>query len=241
MRVYASTLMRFVGLVLVVVAGMLLAGCGAGGQGEHGGGGGASTPSSDSSGESSGGSGERVEVGSTEALVWGEGDYGVVMSHGAAYDAASWRPQAERIAENGMVALSVEDNSAESLTSAAQYLDDQYDLNGVALLGASAGGETAIQAAAENQNVFDQIVLLSPAGGDASQLGDMPKLFIYSEEEGLADSVQQMAQEASEPTRTVAVPGDAHAQAIFDGASSDRAMQAIIERLERYSGGDNHP
>lgn len=180
-------------------------------------------------------------MGDTEALVWGEGDYGVVMSHGAAYDAASWRPQAERIAENDMVGLAVEDNSAESLTAAARYLNEQYDLNGVALLGASAGGQTAIQAASNNGSVFDQIILLSPAGGDAAELGNIPKLFIYSEEEGLADSIQQMAREASEPVETVAVPGSAHAQAIFDGGNAERAMQAIIERLDRSGGGDNHP
>lgn len=240
MRVYRHKT-TLAGLLLVVVTGLLLAGCGSGGQGEQGG---ASASSSGSSGESSGGSGgsgERVEVGDTEALVWGEGDYGVVMSHGAAYDAESWRPQAERIAENGMVALAVEDNSAESLAAAAQYLDDQHDLNGVALLGASAGGQTAVQAAANNANTFDQLLLLSPAGGDVSQLGNIPKLFIYSEEEGLADSIRQMARQASDPVKIVTVPGSAHAQAIFDGSNADRAMQAIIDRLERYAGGDNHP
>lgn len=50
-----------------------------------------------------------------------------------------------------------------------------------------------------------------------------------------------MAREASEPVKTVTVPGSAHAQAIFDGSNVDRPMQAIIERLERYSGGENHP
>lgn len=140
--------------------------------------------------------------GAGEGMIWGDGgDYGVVISHGAAYDAASWRPQAERIADNGMVVLAVEDTSAESLTVAARYLEDQQDLNGVVLLGASAGGQTAIQAAADNANAFDQLILLSPAGGDVSQLGNIPKLFIYSEDEALADTVRQMARQASERLR----------------------------------------
>jgi pimeloyl-ACP methyl ester carboxylesterase len=180
--------------------------------------------------------------GAGEAVIWGDsGDYGVVMSHGAAYDAESWTSQGVTIAENGMVALAVEDNSSESLTAAAEYLNDQYDLNGVALLGASAGGQTAIQAAAGNADAFDQLILLSPAGGDVSRLGNIPKLFIYSEEEGLAGSIRRMAGEASDPVKTVTVPGSAHAQAIFDGSNAERAMQAITERLERYAGGDNHP
>lgn len=236
-------MLMFMGLLLVVAAGLLLAGCGSGGQaaqGEQGGEGGASAPSSGSTG---GGSGETVNIeGAGEAVIWGDsGNYGVVMSHGAAYDAESWTSQGSTIAENGMVALAVEDNSAESLTAAAEYLEDQYDLNGVALLGASAGGQTAVQAAADNANTFDQLILLSPAGGDVSQLGNIPKLFIYSDDEGLADSIRQMARESSEPVKTVTVPGSAHAQAIFDGSNADRATQAIIDRLERYAGGDNHP
>jgi len=34
----------------------------------------------------------------------------------------------------------------------------------------------------------------------------------------------------------LAVPSDAHAQAIFDGDSADRIMQEILDRLERFSG-----
>ena len=53
--------------------------------------------------------GERVEVGGNEALVWGEGRHGVVLAHGAVFSAASWEPQATRIAQEGMVAIAVED------------------------------------------------------------------------------------------------------------------------------------
>jgi pimeloyl-ACP methyl ester carboxylesterase len=239
-------MLMFTGLLLVAAAGLLLAGCGSGGQaaqGEQGSEGGEGGASSTSSGSTGGGSGETVSIeGAGEAVIWGDsGNYGVVMSHGAAYDAESWTRQGSRIAENGMVALAVEDNSSESLTAATRYLKEQRGLDGVALLGASAGGQTAIQAAADNANTFDQLLLLSPAGGDVSRLGNIPKLFIYSEDEGLAGSIQQMAREASDPVKTVTVPGSAHAQAIFDGSNAERAMQAIVERLERYAGGDNHP
>ena len=66
----------------------------------------------------SGAAGKRVTVGGTEAIIWGDGDQGAVLSHGAAYDAASWEPQGQALAENGVVALAVEDTSAQYLRSA---------------------------------------------------------------------------------------------------------------------------
>ncbi len=42
-------------------------------------------------------------------LLWGKGVYGVVLSHGAVYDAASWAPLASDIARDGMVALALEE------------------------------------------------------------------------------------------------------------------------------------
>lgn len=226
--------MRLVGLMLVIVFGLLFAGCGSGGQGDHGEGGGASVPSSSSSEEGSSGSGERVEVGNTEALVWGEGNYGVVMSHGAAYDAASWSPQAERIAENNMVALAVEDTSTENLAAAARYLTEERGVSEVAFIGASAGASAVLDLARENGDLVDQMILLSGTG-DTAGLGVYPKLFVASENEGLADTVRQMTQEApGENNEALILPGDAHAQAIFDSDQGNRLMQAMLDRLQQY-------
>lgn len=231
--------MRLAGLMLVVVFGLLFTGCGSGGQGDHGGRGGASAPSSLSSEEgssSSGGSGERVEVGNTEALVWGEGNYGVVMSHGSVYDAASWRPQAERIAENNMVALAVEDTSTENLAAAAQYLKEERGVSEVAFIGASAGASTVLDLARENGGLVDQMILLSGTG-DTAGLGGYPKLFAASENEGLADTVRQMTQEApGENNEALILPGDAHAQAIFDSSQGNKLTQAMLDRLQQYGG-----
>jgi pimeloyl-ACP methyl ester carboxylesterase len=216
---------RIVGICVAV--SLLVAGCGGASGGQSTGDGGQAA------------SGDRVSIGGAgEALVWGDqSNYGAVMSHGAAYDAASWKEQGTKIADDGIIALATEDNSPESLTAAAQYLKKEYGVRGVALMGDSAGGRTAIQAAAENRDAFDQLILLSPAGGDASQLPPVPKLFIYSEEESLADSVEQMADKApGDRNEILAVPSDAHAQAIFDGDSADRIMQEILDRLERFSG-----
>ncbi len=147
---------------LWLLAAVLLAGCGRSGDGPAGGappGGGdpAEDPPEAASGES-------VEVGKTEALVWDVGDYGVVMAHGAAYDAASWEEQARRISGEGVIALAVEDTSPRNLLAAVEYLKEERGAEGVALLGASAGGSDALRTAWENPRVADQLILLSATG-----------------------------------------------------------------------------
>jgi pimeloyl-ACP methyl ester carboxylesterase len=176
---------------------------------------------------------ERIEVGGTSAFLWGEGNYGVVMAHGASYDAASWEDQAQRIAQEGMLALAVEDTNPQNLLATAEYLKGERGIRGVAFLGASAGGSAVLQAASNSPNIPDQLILLS-AVGDVSVLGEEPKLFVASEGEGrLAEEVRRMAEEApGDQNEVLILPGDAHAQAIFKTDQGERLMQAILERLE---------
>ena len=89
--------------------------------------------------------GTRVTFGETEALLFGAGEYGVVLSHGAIYDAESWRPQAEAIAGAGMVALSLEQNGPEDILAGIEYLQEACAVDAVAVIGASAGGSTALR------------------------------------------------------------------------------------------------
>ncbi len=178
--------------------------------------------------------GERVSVGDTEAIVWGEGDLGVVLAHGAAYDAASWESQGRTFEENGVVALAVEDTRPRNLRSAVEYLKEEYDVESVALIGASAGAGPVLQAAREGPEEISQILLLSGTG-DVSGLGEDPKLFVASEGEGIADQVRLMAEEApGDQNEVLILPGDAHAQAIFQTKEGERLMKDILDRLEEY-------
>ena len=217
---------RSVGAVLTAV--IFVAGCGAsGGEGSDAG---------DREQESGSGasSGERVTVGDTEAIVWGGGDRGVVLSHGAAYDAASWEPQGQTLAENGKVALAVEDTSSRNLRAAIDYLKEEYGVESVALIGASAGAGPVLQVAEDNPEKVSQIILLSGTG-DVSGLGEYPKLFVASEGEGIADQARRMADEApGDRNEALILPGGAHAQAIFQADEGERLMRAILERLELY-------
>jgi pimeloyl-ACP methyl ester carboxylesterase len=164
-------------------------------------------------------------------LLWGKGAYGVVLSHGAAYDAASWAPQAADIARNGMVALSLEEVEPDDIIAANFYLCEKHGVKGVALIGASAGGSTAITAMSQTPLKWDQIILLSSIG-DVSGLGSAPKLLVASEDEGISDAVRRMANEAQgKQNEALIFNGSAHAQAIFHTPNGPRLTSAILERL----------
>lgn len=168
----------------------------------------------------------------THGLLFGEGSYGVVLSHGAIYDAASWKDLAEAIASNGMVALALEEVDPQNLNAARNYLKEKRNVDRVALIGASAGGATAARAVAGRPEAWDQLILLSPAGGNAPSLGTIPKLFIASKSEGLAERVQKMAQNApGQDNKFLLLEGSAHAQAIFTTNQAERLTNVIIERL----------
>ncbi len=210
---------------LVVVAWVYSAGCGSPdeqGSGQRG-----------SQGRSSpAGSGEAVEVGGAEAIVWGEGERGAVLAHGAVYDAASWGDQAQRIAKNGAVALAVEDTSAQSVAEAARYLKDERGVRYVTLVGARAGTGGVLGAAEGNRGLADGLILLSGTG-DVSGLGEYPKLFVASEGEGLAPEVRRIAEEApGGRNKTLILPGDALAQAIFETDQGERLVRAILKLLK---------
>ncbi len=207
-----------------LAAMVLVAGCG-GSSGEAGGSGGESESDT---------SGSWVGLGDSWAIVWGEGDRGVVLSHGAAYDAASWESQGQALEENGMVALAVEDVSPGSLRFAIDYLKKEYDVESAALIGASAGAGPVLEVAEEDPEEVGQIMLLSGTG-EVSGLGDYPKLFVASEGEGIAEEARRMAEEApGDQNEALILSGDAHAQAIFQTEEGERLTRDILERLEEY-------
>lgn len=157
------------------------------------------------------------------------------MVPGAAYDAESWEPQAERIAANGMSALAVEEASAGTVAEAAEYMKSELGTQDVAIMGGSVGADAALEAAADDQELADQLILISP-NSQVSGLGDCPKLFAASEEESLADTTRQMAEEApGHDNELLLLPGDAHAQAIFETEEGDRLEREILDRLRERS------
>ncbi len=89
--------------------------------------------------------------------------------------------------------------------------------------------------AAGDPGIADGVILLSSTG-DVSNLGDYPKLFVASEGEGFASEIREMAKDApGNENEALILPGDAHAQAIFDTDRGDKLLRTIIERVEENS------
>ncbi|MGI8645860.1 MAG: alpha/beta fold hydrolase [Nocardioides sp.] len=183
-------------------------------------------------GAPSGGS-ESVAV-ADGSLTWGSGGYGVVLAHGAAFDAASWEDQAVQIADQGATVVAVEDTSPESLQAAvADLMTD--GIEDVALVGGSAGADAILQLASTEPDLADQLILLSPNAPQDLE-GEQPKLFIASEDEPVADVSRELA-ESSAGDENIAeiLPGSAHAQNIFDGDQGDEVLQLILDRLSEFT------
>lgn len=179
--------------------------------------------------------GMRISVGNTEALEWGDGDYGVVLAHGAAFDAASWEPQAKRISAAGTTTLALEDIGPEDIADAVTYLRQERGIQDVALIGGSAGADAILQLSAEQPDLADQLILLSP-NQVVEGLGDQPKLFIASEDERVADVSRTLATTSpGEENQVEILPGSAHAQNIFDSDAGEATFQRILERVDRFA------
>jgi pimeloyl-ACP methyl ester carboxylesterase len=179
-------------------------------------------------------SGEEIDITGSTALTWGGGSYGVVLAHGASYDAASWEEQATAMAEQGTTVIAVEDISPDAIAAAVRQLRDN-GIEDVALVGGSAGADAILRLATTEPNLPDQLILLSP-NTVVDGLGGQPKLFIASEDEPVAEVSNQLAESApGEDNDVVLLPGSAHAQGIFASNQGDRAMTLILSRLAQHS------
>lgn len=178
--------------------------------------------------------GERITIDDSEALVWGDGDYGVVLAHGAAFDAASWATQGPRIAAVGATVVAVEDISTNGLAAAIDYLRDERGSTDVALVGGSAGADAILTLVSAQPDVSDQLVLLSP-NRTVDGLGPQPKLFIASEGESGADvSLELAATAPGDENEALLLEGSAHAQNIFATDQGEAATRTIVDRLAQF-------
>ena len=179
--------------------------------------------------------GERIDTDVGEALLWGDGDSGVVLAHGAAFDAESWTDQATQIAAEGTTVVAVEDISPEGIEAAVTYLKDERGIAGVALIGASAGADGILDLVSQQPDLPDQLIVLSP-NSVVDGLGVSPKLFIASEDEPVADVSTEMADTAEgDDNEAIILPGSAHAQNIFDTYQAEPTMTAILDRLNEFA------
>jgi len=164
-----------------------------------------------------------------EGILWeADSEIGVVLAHGAVYDAASWEAQGKQFAEENIIAFAVKNTDKDELIAVANMLKNEMGVEKVALVGASAGGASSIEAVKEDETVFDKLILLSPVG-DPTRIKDIPVFVIYSEKEGFKDLEESEASNI----KTLEIPGDAHAQALFkDDEKSEKIMKEMIDFLK---------
>lgn len=180
-------------------------------------------------------SGQTITINGNDALLWGDGSYGVVLAHGAAFDAASWEEQATEIAAQGATVIAVEDISPEAIRDSVTYLQEEDGISDVALVGGSAGADAILVLATQEPDLPDQLILLSP-NRTVQGLGGEPKLFIASEDEPLVGVSTDLAESApGEDNESMILPGSAHAQNIFDTDQAGQVLDAILERLQRFA------
>ena len=227
LAIRTSAATRLALLATSIAVALLLAACGGSGDpAEPVSGGGTSVDSGAAR------SGERLEIPDAgEALRWGAGSDAVLLVHGAAFDAASWEPQAVALAEAGHLVVALEQNDPDSILAGLTYLRNAGSARKVALIGGSAGADSALQALSSMPAAADQLITLS-VNSTAADLGPAPKLFIASAEEPLAHLSEELAETAEgTDNEALILPGSAHAQNIFDTDQGPPALEAIVTRL----------
>lgn len=157
------------------------------------------------------------------ATLYGSGSCGVVLIPQINLDRESWRPQAERLAAEGLVALPIDEGSdrLSAVLAAIEYLRTEQSMSDVILMGASTGGTAAIHASAAKPDRVDGTITLSAAGGVArSNRLSGEKLFVVSsgDEQRFIDTTDELYDRTAEPKHLEMYDGGAHGQRLFEGS-----------------------
>lgn len=181
--------------------------------------------------------------GLVHADLYGEGDRGVVLAHGAQFDKSSWSKQATVLAQAGFRAVAIDFRGYGQSHGGApgdRYLDvlaavDYLRHTGaktVSVVGGSMGGAAAADASAEAVvGAIDRLVLLAPAPIRDPRRIQGRKLFVTSRGDPRADKIREQFEIAGEPKQWLLFEGSAHAQHIFATEHGERLMREILEFL----------
>jgi alpha-beta hydrolase superfamily lysophospholipase len=187
------------------------------------------------------------------ADVYGAGPRGVVLAHGAKFDKASWKPQADELAKAGFHVVAIEfrgyGSSKGGPNSKAGSWDDLYmdvlagvhylrqnGATSVAVIGASMGGGASANAVVKAKpGEIDRLILLAHAPIQEPEKITGPKLFIASAGDPITAKVREQYAKAPEPKELQIVEGSAHAQNIFPTPQGEHVMREILRFLSARS------
>jgi dienelactone hydrolase len=188
------------------------------------------------------------------ADLYGKGDRGVVLAHGALFNKESWAAQARPLAKAGFRVLAIDFRGhgksrggpgtprglvglSYDVLAAVRYLHDTGSKT-VSVVGASLGGGASAQAATEAKpGEIDRLILLAAVAIKDPQEMQGRKLFIVSEHDMLGNGtprlnvVREQYEKAPGPKKLLVLPGSAHAQNIFKTDQGPRLYHAILEFL----------
>jgi pimeloyl-ACP methyl ester carboxylesterase len=187
------------------------------------------------------------------ADVYGEGDRGVVLAHGARFNKESWEKQARALAEAGFRVLAIDFRGyGESrgpgqtdIYSAPLHLDvlaavrylRKTGARTIAVIGASMGGGAAGDASiASEPGEIERLVLLGAAPNGPAEKLKSRSLFIVARDDTSGSGprlprIRAQYEKAPEPKQLVIVDGSAHAQFLFQTEQGDRIMREILRFL----------
>lgn len=182
-------------------------------------------------------------AGSTvDATMYGSGSCGIVLVPQAGSDRSSWEAQATTLAGEEFLVLAVDrgENPSDTVAAAATFLGDEHDVGNVSLVGASVGGEAAVEAAAAAESgAVDGVVTLSASGGAEAVSGFDGRLLVIvarSDEERFVEASNALYDSASDPKRLEIVDGDAHGQDLLSAEQGGRVPGLIEDHLESVCG-----
>jgi pimeloyl-ACP methyl ester carboxylesterase len=193
--------------------------------------------------------------GVVHADLYGTGDRGVVLAHGARFDKASWKDQATRLASAGFRVAAIDfrgyghsrggpqskapgDDMYLDVLAAVDYLRS-HGAKTVAVIGASMGGGAAANAVAKGApGSIDRLILLAPAPILTPERITGPKLFATAKGDPITVRVRAQFEKAPEPKELLILDGAAHAQFMFTTGQGDRLMSAILQFLSAKPPGD---
>lgn len=183
------------------------------------------------------------------ADLYGSGERGIVLAHGARFDKASWKDQATVLAASGFRVVAIDfrgygkskggPNShipSEELymdvLAGVQYLRG-HGATSVAVIGGSMGGGASANAVVEGgPGAIDRLILLAPVPIKHPEKLTGPKLFLMAKDDPIAPKVREQFAGAPEPKELIVLDGSAHAQFLFTSDQGERVMKEILRFLD---------
>ncbi|MEX2117511.1 MAG: alpha/beta hydrolase [Bacteroidota bacterium] len=192
--------------------------------------------------------------GRVSALLYGEGERGVVLVHGGRFKKESWEDQARILSKEGFRVISIDLRGFGESTGLGQ--DDPYTApmhldvltavrylrssgsKSVSVVGASMGGWAAADASILSEpGEIDRIVILAASINGPPEKLKGRTMYAIAQGDTTASGVPRLVrireqyERTPQPKELLVLDGSAHAQYVFQTSEGDRLMREIVRFL----------